>query len=376
MPWMCLGAEQQGGKDVAAAAHADDGDLGRRLHQIGGIDDVVLEVAELAHVAVVPGDDGGRIRVDIEAVLFDPGLWRARVTPAKRRGLAKRRHPDPRVGIPALEQRSGLLGPLGPEHAEMAFSGYIKPGMHHGQGRQHHRNGAAQAQAASVAAASGDGPARAGGKGADSKRGAHRIDREQQEDDAETSKRRARKVGGVEPAAAIGQTRQQQRDADAAFGEGADEGDCYDRQRHQYVVAGDDERHAQEGDHGADARDREPRRVACELHSHSLGRVAGRLAVDLHRAARQSEHGKRDRGECEMIIQHDAEEAGDQYLVGQRGAGQHENCQIMAAENSGRCLQDTLLDGVTTDLLDAAVASDTERTSQQATSTLLSVMFA
>ena len=45
MPLMRLGAEQQPGQNVAAAADADDGDVGRRLHQIGGVDDVVLEIA-------------------------------------------------------------------------------------------------------------------------------------------------------------------------------------------------------------------------------------------------------------------------------------------------------------------------------------------
>src|SRR5665647_1620091 len=53
------GAEKQPGKHVAAAADADDGDVGRRLYQVGGIDDVVLQVGELAWIATVPGDDGG-----------------------------------------------------------------------------------------------------------------------------------------------------------------------------------------------------------------------------------------------------------------------------------------------------------------------------
>ena len=39
-----FGAEQQRGKNIAAAADADHGDIGRRLHQIGGVDDVVLQV--------------------------------------------------------------------------------------------------------------------------------------------------------------------------------------------------------------------------------------------------------------------------------------------------------------------------------------------
>ena len=48
-----LGAEKQPGKNVAAAAHADNRDVGHRLHQIGGVDDVVLQVSELAEVAIV-----------------------------------------------------------------------------------------------------------------------------------------------------------------------------------------------------------------------------------------------------------------------------------------------------------------------------------
>ena len=130
------GAEKQPGKNVTAAADSDDRDVGRRLHQIGGIDDVVLQVGELADIAVVAGDDGGRIRIDIEAVLFYFRLRRVGKAPTDRSGLAKRRHPHARVGIPAFEQRSQLLGPLGPEHAEMAFAGNIEPGMHDGRGSQ------------------------------------------------------------------------------------------------------------------------------------------------------------------------------------------------------------------------------------------------
>jgi hypothetical protein len=44
-----------------------------------------------------------------------------------------------------------------------------------------------------------------------------------------------------------------------------------------------------------------------------------------------------------MVIQHDAEEARYQDLVGQRGGGQYENCKIMAAQNSGKYLQDNAL---------------------------------
>jgi hypothetical protein len=42
-----------------------------------------------------------------------------------------------------------------------------------------------------------------------------------------------------------------------------------------------------------------------------------------------------------MIIQHDAEETGDQDLVGQGGGGQYENREIMTALNSGKGLQDS-----------------------------------
>src|ERR1700683_445112 len=129
-----LRAEKQPGENVTTAAHADDGDVGRRLHQVGGIDDVVLQVGELADVAVVPGDDGGGIRVDVEAVLFYFRLRRTGETPAKRSGLSKRPHPDARVGIPAFEKRSRLLGPLGPEHPQMASSGNIESGMHQRRG--------------------------------------------------------------------------------------------------------------------------------------------------------------------------------------------------------------------------------------------------
>ena len=73
-----LGAEKQPGKNVAPAAHADDGDVGRRLHQIGGIDDVILQVGELADVAIVPGDDRGGVRIDIEdgsGLFWSLGVW-------------------------------------------------------------------------------------------------------------------------------------------------------------------------------------------------------------------------------------------------------------------------------------------------------------
>ena len=50
-----LGAEKERGKNVTTAAHANDGDVVWRLHQVGGIDDVVLQVGELADIAVVAG---------------------------------------------------------------------------------------------------------------------------------------------------------------------------------------------------------------------------------------------------------------------------------------------------------------------------------
>ena len=88
-----LGAEQQRGKNVAAAADADDGDVGRRLHQIGGVDDVVLQIGELAEIAVVAGDDGRRIGVDVEIVLVDLGLRRRAQSPS--RTERTRRAPSP-----------------------------------------------------------------------------------------------------------------------------------------------------------------------------------------------------------------------------------------------------------------------------------------
>ena len=86
-----LGAEKQPGKNVAAAADADDCDVGRRLHQIGGVDDVVLQVGELAEVAIVPRDDGSRSGIDIENVLVYLRRRRMGEAPAERLGLAERR---------------------------------------------------------------------------------------------------------------------------------------------------------------------------------------------------------------------------------------------------------------------------------------------
>src|ERR1022692_3538159 len=68
-PAYAFGAEKQSGKNVATATDAHNSDVGGRLHQVGGVNDVVLQVGELANIAIIPGDDRGRIRVDIEAVL-------------------------------------------------------------------------------------------------------------------------------------------------------------------------------------------------------------------------------------------------------------------------------------------------------------------
>src|SRR5690348_9813064 len=82
------GAEKQAGENVTAATDADDGDVGRRLHQIGAVDHVVPEVGELAEVAVEFGDNRPRIRIDVEEALFDSGFRRVRKTPAERDGVS------------------------------------------------------------------------------------------------------------------------------------------------------------------------------------------------------------------------------------------------------------------------------------------------
>src|ERR1700727_2463281 len=64
-PAYVFGAEKQSGKNVATAADANHGDVGGRVHQVGGIDDVVLQVRELADIAIVSRDDRGRIRIDV-----------------------------------------------------------------------------------------------------------------------------------------------------------------------------------------------------------------------------------------------------------------------------------------------------------------------
>src|SRR5438552_16049965 len=51
------GAEIEPGENVTTASYTHDGHVGERLHQVGGIDDVVLHVGKLAEIAIVPGDD-------------------------------------------------------------------------------------------------------------------------------------------------------------------------------------------------------------------------------------------------------------------------------------------------------------------------------
>src|ERR1700716_1380539 len=233
-----LGTEKQPGKNVTTAPHAYDRDVGRRLHQIGGIDDVVLQVRQFADITIETGDDGGRIRVDIEMVLVYFGFRRVGDAPAERSDLSKRRHPDTRVGIPALEQRSHLLCPLGPEDAQMAVAGNFKSGVHGGYDSQGKRDGAAQAQAANVRAVPHHDPACSSDKGSDPQCSAHGIDDEQYEDAPEATERRPCKVGRIKPSAAIWQASQQKRYADATFGKRPYEGDRRDRQRHFHVILG------------------------------------------------------------------------------------------------------------------------------------------
>jgi len=159
-----LGTEIKRRKNITTGPHADDGDFGRRLHQIGGIDDVVLQVLQFADITIVTGDDRGRIRVDIEILLIYFGLRRMGNAPAECRCLSERRHAHARVSVPAFEQRSHLLGPLGPEDAQMTLAGNFKSGVHNGYGSQGKRDGAAEAQAAEVAAVPHHDPARTSGK--------------------------------------------------------------------------------------------------------------------------------------------------------------------------------------------------------------------
>ena len=214
-----------------------------------------------------------------------------RKTPAERNGFAKLSDAHPRVSVPALKQRAHLLDPLGPDDAKMTFAGNAKPGVRSRCEREHKCNSAAQAQGTQVAAVPHYHPARAGREGADPQCGAHRIDNEQDEDNPEATQRRAQQVGRIKPSPAIRQTRQQQRDAHAAFGKRKNERQRRNGQNDRHIVHRRDERQAQEDDHGADAGDGEPRGVAREFHANPLGRIALRLAVDLHRSARQPKHG-------------------------------------------------------------------------------------
>src|SRR3978361_913456 len=65
-PVNVLGAEKQSGKNIAATTDANHRDVGGRLHQVGGVDDVVLQIGQLADIAIIPGDDRGGIRIDVE----------------------------------------------------------------------------------------------------------------------------------------------------------------------------------------------------------------------------------------------------------------------------------------------------------------------
>ena len=213
--------------------------------------------------------------------------------------------------------------------------------MQQGGRTQRQRDGATEAQRADVAAAAHHRPARTGGHRADAERGADGIDHQQHEDDAQASDRGTGQVSRVEPATAVGHARQQQRDADAAFGQRDHEGNGGSQQRQPQMLDGDQYRCAQKADHGADAGDGEPGGVAREFRSDAFGGVAGGVVVNLHRAAGQSEHRQRNRRERKMVIQHYAEEARDQDLVGQRDRCQYENRKIVPACNSREGLQNS-----------------------------------
>ena len=106
----------------------------------------------------------------------------------------------------------------------MTFAGKIEPGMHERNGGQGQRNKAAQARATHAVAD--HEPAGTGGKRAEPQRRADGIDHQEHKDDTKASDRGAEEVGGIEPSATIRQPRQQQRDADTAFGERVDEGNA------------------------------------------------------------------------------------------------------------------------------------------------------
>jgi hypothetical protein len=89
------GAEVQPRKNIAAASHAYNCNVGRRLNQIGGIDDVVLQVGMLADIAVKPRDDGGGVRIDIHVVLVNPGVGLVGQSPAERGFIGQFAHSHP-----------------------------------------------------------------------------------------------------------------------------------------------------------------------------------------------------------------------------------------------------------------------------------------
>ena len=334
------GAEIQRGKNVAAAAHADHGDVVRLLHQIGRIDHVVPKVGQLAEIAGEAGDGGSCIRVDIEIMLLDRGLWLMGKSPAEREGLSNRLDAHARKRIPAFEQRAALLDSLGPDHAEMGLAGRGQSGVCAGHNSQCGGDERAPATAANVVTAANEQPAGSGRAGRDPERGADRVDQQENKDHAEASDRRAHEVGGIEPPAAERQPRQEERDADAAFGEGSHERDSGQRQNDRHQGRRCHQRTAQKGNHGADAAEREPARMPSEFSCDALRCVAVGLAVHLHRPARQPEHGERNRSEGEVVIQHHAEEARDQDLVGKRGRRQHEDRDVVTALNVRAALQD------------------------------------
>ena len=107
------------------------------------------------------------VRVDVEEVLVYLRRVRMGKAPAERRGLSQGPHPDAGVSVPALEQRSGLLTPLGPEHAKMTLAGSGSPGMCERRDSQRKRDRAAQTQASNVITVPHHDPARTSRKGSD-----------------------------------------------------------------------------------------------------------------------------------------------------------------------------------------------------------------
>src|SRR5439155_4734357 len=115
---------------------ADDRYIARRLHEVGAVDDVVPEVAELAEIAVHPRDDRRGIRIDVEIVLVDPGWRRVRHAPAEWLGDAERPHPDTRKRVPAFVQGVVLQLPLGPEDTDMGTARKVEAGVKDGRGSE------------------------------------------------------------------------------------------------------------------------------------------------------------------------------------------------------------------------------------------------